>query len=94
MQISIYTNFGRVYGQNHRRYQNIVEKKALKECFQQKKWNKNFHFKICKKNKQTIFYQKIKNLHFRVKSDVWAPKCEKLIEKALFTCIIKKCTFC
>ena len=25
VQISIYTNFGRVYGQNHRRYQNIVE---------------------------------------------------------------------
>ena len=43
---------------------------------------------ILKFAKNTTFYPKIKNLHFRVKSDVWAPKCEKLIEKALF--VIKK----
>ena len=48
---------------------------------------------ILKFAKNTIFTQKLKKkLHFRVKSDVWAPKCEKLIEKALF--VIKKCTFC
>ena len=42
-------------------------------------------------NKNTTFYPKIKNLHFRVKSDVWASNCEE-IEKALF--VIKKRTFC
>ena len=63
---------------------------------------KNFEIKIFilkfakkkkkKKKKNPTFYPKIKNLHFCVKSDVWAPKCEKLIEKALF--VIKKRTFC
>ena len=47
---------------------------------------------ILKFAKNTTFYPKIKNLHFRIKSDVWAPKCENLIEKALL--VIKKCTFC
>ena len=47
---------------------------------------------ILKFAKNTTFYPKIKKIHFRVKSDVWAPRCEKLIEKALF--VIKKRTFC
>ena len=56
--------------------------------------NKNFEIKIfiLKFAKNTTFYPKIKNLHFRVKSDIWAPNCENLIKKALF--FIKKCTFC
>ena len=55
---------------------------------------KNFEIKILivKFAKNTPFYPKIKNWHFRVKSDVWAPNCEKIIEKALF--VIKKRTFC
>ena len=55
---------------------------------------KKFEIKIfiLKFAKNTTFYPKIKNLHFCVKSDVCAPNCEKLIEKALF--VIKKCTFC
>ena len=68
---------------------NVSLKRRLKECFQQKFLNKNSHFKICK---NTTFYHKFKNLHFRVKSDVLAPNCEKLIEKALF--VIKKRIFC
>ena len=47
---------------------------------------------ILKFAKNTTFYPKIKNLHFCVKSDVCAPNCEKLIEKALF--VNKKRTFC
>ena len=47
---------------------------------------------ILKFAKNTTFYPKIKKLHFCIKNDVWAPKCEKLIEKALF--VIKKRTFC
>ena len=62
-----------------------------KGVFPTKKFEiKIFILKFAKKN--TTFYPKIKKLHFRVKSDVWAPNCEKLIEKALF--IIKKRTFC
>ena len=76
---AIYTNFGRVYGQNHRRYQNIIEcffkRKPLKECFQHIFLNQNFHFKIRKKT--LLFTPELKNWHFCVKSDVWAPNCEK-----------------
>ena len=55
---------------------------------------KSFEIKIfiLKFAKNATYYPKIKNLYFRVKSDVWTPKCEKLIEKALF--VIKKRTFC
>ena len=55
---------------------------------------KKFEIKvfILKFAKNTTFYPKIKKIHFHVKSDVWAPKCEKLIEKALF--VIKKRTLC
>ena len=69
-------------------------KEALKECFQKKKKKKKNEIKIfiLKFAKNTTFYPKIKNLHFRIKSDVWAPKCEKVTEKALF--VIKKRTFC
>ena len=46
---------------------------------------------ILKFAKNTTFYPKIKNWHFRVKSDVWAPNyCENIIEKTLF--VIKKRT--
>ena len=47
---------------------------------------------ILKFSKNTTFYPKIKNLHFCVRNGVWAPNCEKLIEKALF--VLKKRTFC
>ena len=55
---------------------------------------KNFEIKkfILRFAKNTTFYPQIKNLHFRVKSDVCAPNYEKLIEKALF--VLKKRTFC
>ena len=55
---------------------------------------KKFEIKIflLKFAQNTTFYPKIKNLHFRVKSDVCAPNCEELVEKALL--VIKKCTFC
>ena len=47
---------------------------------------------VLKFAKNTPFYPKIKNRHFRVKGDIWAPNCERIIEKALF--VIKKRTFC
>ena len=47
---SLYANFDRVYGQNHRRYWNIVDcflKWNLKTSASNNKiWNENFHFKI------------------------------------------------
>ena len=46
---------------------------------------------ILKFAKNTTFNQKLKKLHFCVKSDQKSPKCEKLI-KALF--VIKIRTFC
>ena len=55
---------------------------------------KNSEIKILtlKFAKNTTFYPKTENWHFCVKSDVWAPNCEKITQKALF--VIKKCTFC
>ena len=40
---------------------------------------------------RNTFHPKINKLHIRVKNDVWAPKCEKLMKKALF--VIKKRNF-
>ena len=63
VQISTYTNFGMVYGQNHWRYLNIGEcffkRKSQRSVSNKKIWNQNFHFKI--RNKNTTFYPKIKN---------------------------------
>ena len=39
---------------------------------------------VLKFAKNTTFYPKIKNWHFRVKSDVWNPNCEKFIEKKTY----------
>ena len=54
-----------------------------------KNWNQNFHFKIRKKT--LFFIQKLKIDIFTSKV-IWAPNCEKIIEKALF--VIKKRIFC
>ena len=68
---------------------NVSLKGSPKGVFQTNKFEiKNFILKFAK---NTTFYPKIKKLHFRVKSDVWATKCEKLIEKA--SLVIKKRTF-
>ena len=45
---------------------------------------KNFEIKIfISKFAKDTFYPKIKNLHFCIKSDVWAPKCEKTHRESL-----------
>ena len=93
MQFSIYANFDRVYGQNHRRYWNIVD------CFwkwnpkrsvsNNKFWNENFHFKICKK--KAAFYSKMENWHLHMISNTWLQTVNKSWRK--FFISIKKLTF-
>ena len=66
MQISIYTNFDRVCGQNHRRYQ-ISLNVSLTGSSKRVVPTKNFEIKIFilkfakKKKKHSFFYPKIKN---------------------------------
>ena len=68
---------------------NVSLKGSLKGVFPTKKIEIKIF--ILKFAKYTNFYPIIKNLHIHIKSDVWAPNCEKLIEKALL--VIKKHTF-